>query len=131
MRHVILLFRDKSLIRFILSTINRIRSRSRSRRRSRERRSPACLPVLAGHMAGKHMTTASTQYRGACADAYRYGRQNVCFRLPKLTSERSKRTMSPLLRKFLSFLFLLCSYHLPFPSVNMFQLPRHLHERQQ
>ena len=43
LRYVILLFRHNFLIRFILGTINRIRSRRRSI--SRERRSPASLPT--------------------------------------------------------------------------------------
>ena len=47
-----------------------------------------------GHMAGMHMTKASTKAREACADVYRCGRQNLYFGLPKLTSESAKITMS-------------------------------------
>lgn len=59
--------------------------------------------------AGMHMTKASTQAREAFADAYRCGRQNVYFGLPKLTSESAKLTMSLELKHFLFVpLFLNC-----------------------
>ena len=51
--------------------------------------------------AGMHMTKASTQAKEAFADAYRCGRQNVYFGLPKLTSESAKLTMSLELKHFL------------------------------
>ena len=44
--------------------------------------------------AGMSMTKASTQAREAIADAYRCGRQNLYFGLPKLTSESAKLTVT-------------------------------------
>ena len=92
---IILLYRHRSLVRFTLSIINRIRSRSRSR----VRRFPACLPTLSSHMTG--MTTPSTLIREACADAYRCGTQNLYFGLPKLLQhQKVQNSVSLKLRNF-------------------------------